>query len=57
VEAYVLDRTDLELYGELVVFEFIERLRPTEKFDSVQSLVVQMRDDVERCRAQLSSIL
>jgi riboflavin kinase/FMN adenylyltransferase len=55
VEAYVLDRTDLELYGELVVFEFIERLRPTEKFDSVQSLVVQMRDDVERCRARLSS--
>ena len=55
VEAYVLDRTDLELYGERVVFEFIERLRPTEKFDSVQSLVVQMRDDVERCRARLSS--
>jgi len=55
VEAYVLDRTDLELYGERVVFEFIERLRPTEKFDSVQSLVVQMRNDVERCRARLSS--
>ena len=53
VEAYVLDRTDLALYGEIVVVEFVERLRPTEKFDSVQALLVQMADDVERCRAVL----
>jgi len=57
VEAYVLDRTDLDLYGEKVVFEFIERLRPTEKFESVQSLIVQMADDVERCRELLSAIV
>lgn len=56
VEANVLDRTDLDLYGETVVFEFIERLRPTEKFDSAQALVVQMADDVARSRALLSSI-
>ena len=55
VEAYVLDRTDLDLYGEIVAFEFIERLRPTEKFDSVESLIVQMADDVVRCRVLLSS--
>jgi riboflavin kinase / FMN adenylyltransferase len=53
VEAYVLDRTDLDLYGEIVVVEFVERLRPTEKFDSVEALLVQMADDVERCRAVL----
>ena len=53
VEAYVLDRTDLDLYGETVVVEFIERLRATEKFDSVEALLVQMADDVERCRALL----
>jgi riboflavin kinase/FMN adenylyltransferase len=53
VEAYVLDRTDLDLYGEVVVVEFIERLRSTEKFDSVDALLVQMADDVERCRAVL----
>lgn len=53
VEAYVLDRTDLDLYGETVVVEFIERLRPTEKFDSVDGLLVQMADDVQRCRALL----
>ena len=28
VEAYVLDRTDLDLYGEDVALEFVERLRP-----------------------------
>ena len=53
VEAYVLDRTDLDLYGEVVVVEFIKRLRPTEKFDSVEALLVQMADDVEHCRAVL----
>lgn len=55
VEAYVLDRTDLDLYGETVVFEFIERLRPTEKFDSIDALVAQMAEDVKHARAVLSS--
>ena len=57
VEAYALDRTDLDLYGETVVFEFVERLRPTEKFDSIEALLVQVADDVERCRRLLSSIV
>jgi riboflavin kinase/FMN adenylyltransferase len=56
-EAYVLDRLDLDLYGETVVVEFIERLRPTEKFDSIESLVAQIVNDVERCRKVLSSIV
>jgi len=55
VEAHVLDRTDLDLYGETVVVEFVERLRPTEKFDSIEDLQVQIADDVERARAVLSS--
>jgi riboflavin kinase / FMN adenylyltransferase len=57
VEAYVLDRNDLELYGETVVVEFVERLRPTEKYDSVEDLLAQIADDVERCRTVLSSIV
>jgi riboflavin kinase/FMN adenylyltransferase len=57
VEAYVLDRTDLDLYGETVALEFVERLRPTEKFDSVDALLEQVGDDVERCRRLLSSIV
>ena len=55
VEAYVLDRTDLDLYGETVTVEFIENLRPTERFDSIEDLLVQIADDVERARAVLSS--
>lgn len=57
VEAHVLDRTDLDLYGETVIFEFVERLRPTEKFDSVDDLILQMADDVGRARAVLTSSL
>jgi riboflavin kinase/FMN adenylyltransferase len=55
VEAHVLDRSDLDLYGETVIVEFIERLRPTEKFDSIEELLLQIADDVERARAVLSS--
>ena len=57
VEAYALDRTDLELYGENVSVELVERLRPTEKFDSVEALLEQMERDVEQCRSVLSSIV
>ena len=35
VEAYVLDRDDLDLYGEHMAVDVIERVRPTLKFDSV----------------------
>ncbi|MDQ1538950.1 MAG: riboflavin kinase / adenylyltransferase [Actinomycetota bacterium] len=55
VEAYVLDRTDLDLYGETVAVEFVERLRPTERFDSIQDLLLQMSQDVNRARKVLSS--
>ena len=57
VEAYVLDRTDLDLYGERVVVEFVDRLRPTLRFDGVDALVEQMAQDVDRCREILSVIV
>ncbi|WP_284303853.1 bifunctional riboflavin kinase/FAD synthetase [Mobilicoccus caccae] len=50
VEAYVLDRTDLDLYGERVAVEFLEHLRPMLRFDSVEELVEQMRLDVDQAR-------
>lgn len=53
VEAYVLDRTDLELYGEHVVMEFVHLLRPTLRFDSIDDLVTQMRADVANTRVEL----
>jgi riboflavin kinase/FMN adenylyltransferase len=50
VEAYALDRDDLELYGERVGVEFVERLRETITFDGVAPLVEQMARDVEQAR-------
>ncbi|MBK7721651.1 MAG: bifunctional riboflavin kinase/FAD synthetase [Austwickia sp.] len=57
VEAYVLDRTDLELYGEHVGMEFVRRLRPTLKFEAIEELLDQMREDVQQCRETLSTIV
>jgi riboflavin kinase/FMN adenylyltransferase len=53
VEAYVLDRDDLDLYGQDVAVEFVRRLRPTLRFDGIEPLVAQMRLDVEQCRKAL----
>ena len=50
VEAYALDRDDLDLYGTHVAVDFTARLRSTEKFASVDELVGQMRRDVDRAR-------
>jgi riboflavin kinase/FMN adenylyltransferase len=57
VEAYVLDRTDLELYDERVCVEFIEHIRPTERFDSIDELLTAMAGDIEQCRRVLTSIV
>jgi riboflavin kinase/FMN adenylyltransferase len=51
VEAYALDRDDLDLYGVHAAIDFTARLRGTERFDSVQALITQMREDVARARA------
>lgn len=55
VEAYALDRDDLELYGEHVAVDFQQRLRETVKFDGVEPLLVQMADDVARTRVLTAS--
>jgi riboflavin kinase / FMN adenylyltransferase len=54
VEAYVLDRDDLELYGEAVAVELVEHIRGMERFDSVDALVARMAADVQRTRALLA---
>lgn len=47
VEAHVLGRLDLDLYGLEVVVEFVQQLRPMLKFDSVEDLIEQMNYDVD----------
>jgi len=55
LEAYVLDRDDLDLYGEVVTVEFVRRLRPTVRFDGVEQLLDQMARDVADCRSVLGT--
>jgi riboflavin kinase / FMN adenylyltransferase len=50
VEAYALDRDDLDLYGAHVAVDFAARLRGTVRFDSVDELVAQMHRDVDAAR-------
>lgn len=50
VEAYALDRDDLDLYGEYVVVDLAARLRGMIAFDGVAPLLAQMAADVQRCR-------
>jgi riboflavin kinase / FMN adenylyltransferase len=50
VEAYALDRTDLELYDQMATIEFGWPLRQTLKFDSIEALVAQMAIDCDQAR-------
>jgi riboflavin kinase/FMN adenylyltransferase len=51
VEAYVLDAPEgFDVYGQQVDVEFLELIRPQVRFESVDALVAQMADDVERTR-------
>ena len=51
VEAYALDRDDLDLYGVHVAVDFAARLRGMVRFDSAAELVEQMYRDVDAARA------
>jgi len=54
VEAYVLDRTDLELYGVEIAVDFYTRMRGQVKYEGMASLIKQMHRDVEQIREVLS---
>lgn len=53
VEAYVLDRTDLDLYDVNVEVSFVGHLRGMVRFDGLDDLLVAMANDVERTRQLL----
>ncbi|MEV6105813.1 bifunctional riboflavin kinase/FAD synthetase [Streptomyces sp. NPDC051940] len=50
VEAYAIDRVDLDLYGLHVAVDFLEYVRGQEKFATLQDLLDRMKLDVDRCR-------
>ncbi|NEC92360.1 bifunctional riboflavin kinase/FAD synthetase [Streptomyces sp. SID12501] len=50
VEAYAIDRVGLDLYGLHVAVDFLAFVRGQAKFDSLDALLVQMSEDVKKCR-------
>ena len=53
VEAYALDRTDLDLYDKHVAIEFVARVRGQERFSGVDELIERMKQDVAKVRVLL----
>ena len=57
VEAYVLDRTDLKLYGQQIDLDFLGHIRGMQAFSSVDELIVAMNADVATARGQIDDFL
>jgi len=55
VEAHLLDFTG-DLYGKELRVQFLERLRPEQRFGSVAELVGQIKRDVEAARAVIAGV-
>lgn len=54
LEVHVIDGQLPDWHGRSVTFDFTDRVRPEKKFDSVDTLVAQIRQDVEKARQLLS---
>lgn len=57
VEAYVLDRTDLDIYGEVVDLDLLAHIRGMRAFSGIEELVAAMNDDVEVARGHIADYL
>ena len=53
VEAHVLGRSDLNLYGERIAVTFVSRIRPMLSFDTLDDLLSQMDDDLRQTASVL----
>jgi riboflavin kinase/FMN adenylyltransferase len=56
IESYLLD-FEADLYGQNLRVAFIERLRGERRFGDVESLIAQMRTDVEDARKACASFI
>ncbi|MFN3689892.1 MAG: riboflavin kinase, partial [Fimbriimonadales bacterium] len=50
VEVYLIDFPDEDLYGRVLTLQFLKRLRPQQRFESIDCLLAQMACDVEQTR-------
>jgi riboflavin kinase/FMN adenylyltransferase len=53
IEAHILDRDDVDLYDRLVTLEYVDFVRPSAKFDGVESLVAEINRDLDKIRLRL----
>lgn len=53
VEAYIFEFSR-NIYGQSVMLEFVERLRPEKKFDGIEALIAQISHDSEQAKALLA---
>ena len=56
VEAYALDRDDLDLYGQRASIEFLSFLRPTIAFPGLEPLLAQMAEDCKQAKAVIEAV-
>lgn len=57
VEAYAIDRLDLDLYEQQVDLDFLDFVRPMQKFDGLSDLLKKMARDIEISRGHISDFL
>jgi riboflavin kinase/FMN adenylyltransferase len=53
VEAHLLDFNH-DLYGKQIKLEFVDYLRPEEKYSSVDELIIQIQKDIAQTRINLA---
>ena len=56
IEAHVIDRDDLDLYGAQIEVGFTHRLRGQEVFETQEAFVAQMRADIDRARTLAAGV-
>lgn len=54
VETFIFDFTK-DLYGQTLTLKFVEHLRPETKFESIDALIAQIKQDAEQARNLLAT--
>ncbi len=56
IEAFIFDFNE-DIYGETLTLEFVEHLRPEQKFDGIEALISQINQDAEQARQLLLQMI
>lgn len=55
LETFIFD-FDEEIYGETITISFVDWIREELKFDGIEPLIIQIKDDVDRAKAILKKL-